>query len=59
MEQKYDFLFKIMIIGNSGVGKSCLISKYIDNSFRDDTHPTIGTDFKIKNIKFKGKSIGL
>ena len=59
MEKNYDFLFKITIIGNSDVGKSCILSKYVDNSFRDDTTGTIGVDFKVKNIKFKRKSIKL
>lgn len=47
---KYDFLIKLLLIGDSGVGKSCLLLRYTDNSFTSSFITTIGIDFKIKSI---------
>jgi len=54
-DENYDFLFKILLIGDSGVGKSCLLLRYTDNLFNDNFVSTIGVDFKIKTIKLDGK----
>ena len=40
-----DFLFKLIIIGDSGVGKSCLLSRIMDNSFKEEHNVTIGVEF--------------
>ena len=50
MGQEYDYLFKLLLIGNSGVGKSCLLLRYAENQFTENFFNTIGVDFKIKNI---------
>jgi Ras-related protein Rab-1A len=50
MELEYDYLFKILLIGDSGVGKSCIVSRYVDDTFSDHYISTIGVDFKIKTI---------
>jgi Ras-related protein Rab-1A len=50
IEMDYDYLFKILIVGDSGVGKSCLVERYCDNSFNEHFHPTIGVDFKVRTI---------
>jgi len=42
--------FKIIIIGESGTGKSCLLLKFIDKSFEHDFNSTIGVDFRFRNI---------
>lgn len=48
---------RFIIIGDSCVGKSCLINKYIKNEFKPTFHSTVGIDLKIKEIKIKGFKI--
>ena len=55
----YDYLFKILLIGDSGVGKSCLILRFAENMFIDSYISTIGVDFKIKTISLFGKIVKL
>lgn len=55
----YDYLFKIMLIGDSGVGKSSLLSKYACDKFDRSYISTIGVDFKIKTVKHKDKIVKL
>jgi len=56
---KYDYLFKLLIIGESGVGKTCLLLRFTDDSFTANHLTTIGIDFKIKIISLNGKLIKL
>lgn len=56
---QYDYLFKVLMIGDSGVGKSCLLLRYVDFAHREAYLNTIGVDFKIKTIKLDGKRIRL
>ena len=56
---KYNFLFKLLIIGESGVGKTCLLLRFTDDSFTANHLTTIGIDFKIKIITLSGKLIKL
>lgn len=55
----YDFLIKLLLIGDSGVGKSCLLLRFSDDSFTRTFITTIGIDFKIKTIELDGKRIKL
>lgn len=54
----YDLSFKILLIGDSGVGKSSLLVSFISNAV-DDLAPTIGVDFKIKTLSVSGKKLKL
>jgi len=56
---KYDYLFKIIVIGDSGVGKSCLLLRFADDTFSDTHIATIGVDFKIRTVELDGKIIKL
>jgi Ras-related protein Rab-1A len=56
---EYDYLFKLLIIGDSGVGKSSLMNRFSDNIFNETFINTIGVDFKIRTINMDGKVIKL
>eukprot|EP01089_Gocevia_fonbrunei_P013005 TRINITY_DN3223_c0_g1_i1.p1 TRINITY_DN3223_c0_g1~~TRINITY_DN3223_c0_g1_i1.p1 ORF type:complete len:235 (+),score=24.55 TRINITY_DN3223_c0_g1_i1:79-705(+) len=59
MTEKYDYLFKFIIIGDAATGKSCLLHRFIDNKFmRDSTH-TIGVEFGAKIIELGGSHVKL
>lgn len=55
----FDYLIKLLLIGDSGVGKSCLLLRFADDSFTPSFITTIGIDFKIKTITLEGKRIKL
>jgi len=56
---KFDLSFKLIVIGDSGVGKSCLTTKATKNIFEDSYSATIGFEFFTFNIKLNGKIIKL
>jgi len=56
---EHDFFFKILLIGDSGVGKSCLLLRFADNSWTETHISTIGVDFKIKTLEIDGKTVKL
>ncbi|CAF0809234.1 unnamed protein product [Brachionus calyciflorus] len=58
-KQGYDYLFKILLIGDSGVGKTCILCRFSDDSFNSSFISTIGIDFKMKTIELNGKKIKL
>ena len=58
-KSSYDYLMKLIIIGDSGVGKSCFLMRFADDTFTTNHISTIGIDFKIKMIALDGKGIKL
>ena len=72
---EYDFLFKLLLIGDSGVGKvkcrmfyfqqyslqlqSCLLLRFADDTYTESYISTIGVDFKIRTIELEGKTVKL
>lgn len=59
MAREYDHLFKLLIIGDSGVGKSSLLLRFADNTFSGNYITTIGVDFKIRTIEVDGEKVKL
>jgi len=59
MKRDYDYLFKLVLIGDSGVGKSCLLLRFADDSFTDSYISTIGVDFRFRTLKINKKTVKL
>ena len=56
---KYDHLVKLLLIGDSGVGKSCLLLRFSDDQFTNSFITTIGIDFKVKTVELESKRVKL
>lgn len=57
METFYEKIIKIVILGESSVGKTNLLSRYLDNKFIEDKPATVGVDFLSKEMQIKSKTI--
>ncbi|KAH3732678.1 small GTP binding protein RAB8 [Pelomyxa schiedti] len=58
-EQQYDFLFKILLVGESAVGKTALMGRFTDNYFDETFTSTIGVDFRLKSLNINDKLVKL
>ena len=56
-DNSYEFIFKVLLLGNSNVGKSSLFLRFVDDIWNDTFVPTIGVDFKIKTLEIDDKKI--
>ena len=56
-EDNYEYIFKVVLVGDSGVGKSNLFTRFTRNTFRMQTLPTIGLDFDAKNMVIDSKTV--
>jgi len=54
-----NYLFKIVLIGDPGTGKSCLLHRFVDDTHTQSYITTIGVDFKTKTIEIDGKIVKL
>lgn len=59
MAREYDYSFKLLIIGDSGVGKSSLLLRFADNTFNSNYITTIGVDFRIRTLCINGDRVKL
>ena len=58
-QNDYDYVFKVLLIGDSGVGKSSLLMRFADDVFTGNFLPTIGVDFKIRTTEANGSVVKL
>ena len=56
---EFDYLFKIVLIGDSGIGKSCLLLRFADDSFTENFISTIGVDFRFRTLNVDERNIKL
>ncbi|KAK4779786.1 hypothetical protein SAY87_015892 [Trapa incisa] len=56
-DHEYDYLFKIVLIGDSGVGKSNILSRFTRNEFCLDSKSTIGVEFATRTLQIDGKTV--
>lgn len=52
-----DYLFKLVLVGESGVGKTCLLTRWADSTFAARTRCTIGVDFRIRSLNVAGSRV--
>ncbi|KAG6490820.1 ras-related protein Rab2BV-like [Zingiber officinale] len=57
VDHEYDYLFKIVLIGDSGVGKSNILSRFTRNEFALDSKSTIGVEFATKTLQIEGRTV--
>ncbi|XP_006004454.1 ras-related protein Rab-43 [Latimeria chalumnae] len=58
-DEAYDFLFKIVLIGDAGVGKTCVVQRFKTGIFVERQGNTIGVDFTMKTLELQGKRVKL
>ncbi|XP_070996833.1 ras-related protein Rab-19-like [Oncorhynchus clarkii lewisi] len=56
-DESFDFLFKIILIGDSNVGKTCVVQSFKSGQFSERQQNTIGVDFTVRTVDIEGKKI--
>jgi Ras-related protein Rab-1A len=59
MKRDYDYLFKLVLIGDTCVGKSCLLVRFADDCFQENYITTIGVDFRFRTLQINKSTIKL
>lgn len=57
MQEKIDYVFKVVVIGDSAVGKTQILSRFSKNEFCFDSKSTIGVEFQTRTVTINGKVI--
>ncbi|KAJ8308098.1 hypothetical protein KUTeg_012972 [Tegillarca granosa] len=57
MSKRYDLLLRLLLVGETGVGKTCLLCRYANDEFIDSHISTIGIDFKMKTLDINHKKV--
>ena len=57
VDDNFDFLFKIVLIGDAGVGKTCVVQRFKSGNFLEKNGSTIGVDFTMKTVVVDGKKV--
>lgn len=58
-KKEYDNLFKLVLLGDSCVGKSCVLVRFADDDFIENYSATIGVDFRFRSLNMSGRKIKL
>lgn len=58
-KQQYDFMIRLIMVGDSEVGKTSLITRFTDEVFKAEHIATIGIDFRVKTLVIDGKNVKL
>lgn len=56
-DDSFDFLFKIILIGDSNVGKTCVVQNFKSGIFSERQQNTIGVDFSVRTLDIEGKKV--
>ena len=56
-DDSFDFLFKIILIGDSNVGKTCVVQNFKSGIFTERQQNTIGVDFTVRTLDIEGKKV--
>jgi Ras-related protein Rab-43 len=56
-DDTFDFLFKIVLIGDCGTGKTCVVQRFKSGNFIERHGNTIGVDFSMKTMNIDGKKV--
>ena len=59
VQDPYDYLFKFLVIGAAGTGKSCLLHQFIESQYKEDSSHTIGVEFGSKIVPVGGRTVKL
>ncbi|XP_039730559.1 ras-related protein Rab-43 isoform X3 [Pteropus medius] len=58
-DEQYDFLFKLVLVGDASVGKTCVVQRFKTGAFSERQSSTIGVDFTMKTLEIQGKRVKL
>lgn len=56
-DENFDFLFKVVLIGDCGTGKTCVVQRFRSGTYVESQGNTIGVDFSMKTIFMDGKKV--